>query len=559
MYKNIKREFNKYHNSTINILLHIFTTHLGIYGFINLISIWKTSYFLIVIYLIFILLNIPIYLSICTCSFIIYSLNCSSIDINTCISFICFSYIFQELSHIICSEPTFESSYLNKYNVDLNKMLKHNLLLLPLVQDNGIDLFFKLMKYTLYNYDRIIIGKVNNNVIMDKLGKLYDFNNLPKSTIHYWKKELKNKYLDYFNILQYSNEIINGIYEKFPKNEYSIIHIDNMNDIYICCIETKLNSDKVFYMQHIDGPWGFFPFVSIYRTILAINENNIVRTTFPSTKKSNIMSNGDFNSFDYHREIHVISNENNIVATNRRIVLKFHYCIVPKGLELYGHFLKNLSVLYNTWARNNFLQTINPNTIWSKINVICILVSTFVARLYQQHIGISNSMYLILCCIINKFYPDSFLIMTSFIHYLKYIITYWERDNLSYNDFVRDVIFFKFIAWIQILIKINSFDILYLLPFFVGVSISMIATFRLGKIRTYFGTELKLVQFKKISKFPYGYIPHPMITGQLIALLSLALHPNWFSKYTWLLPTHMLLYSLHCLQEIYDFHKIKSN
>ena len=49
------------------------------------------------------------------------------------------------------------------------------------------------MKYTLYNYDRIIIGKVNNNVIMDKLGKLYDFNNLPKSTIHYWKKELKNK------------------------------------------------------------------------------------------------------------------------------------------------------------------------------------------------------------------------------------------------------------------------------------------------------------------------------------------------------------------------------
>jgi hypothetical protein len=81
------------------------------------------------------------------------------------------------------------------------------------------------------------------------------------------------------------------------------------------------------------------------------------------------------------------------------------------------------------------------------------------------------------------------------------------------------------------------------------------STRALGKHYTYFGIELGLVEYKKINKFPYGIIPHPMITGQLFALSSIILLVPFLSNEFIILSIHIILYIIHMFQEIYDIRK----
>jgi uncharacterized protein (DUF433 family) len=85
-----------------------------------------------------------------------------------------------------------------------------------------------------------------------------------------------------------------------------------------------------------------------------------------------------------------------------------------------------------------------------------------------------------------------------------------------------------------------------------GFSITILATMRLGFVRTYFGSELGFVKAKWIEAFPYGYIPHPMIAGQLIAFGSILYW--WQASLTTetlaLLVAHMTCYTVHMIQEI---------
>jgi hypothetical protein len=86
----------------------------------------------------------------------------------------------------------------------------------------------------------------------------------------------------------------------------------------------------------------------------------------------------------------------------------------------------------------------------------------------------------------------------------------------------------------------------------LGFSITMLATARLGFVRTYFGSELGFVKPKWIEGFPYGYIPHPMIVGQLIAYSSILWWWNGQLDFdtTVLIATHMVLYTVHMVQEM---------
>lgn len=77
-----------------------------------------------------------------------------------------------------------------------------------------------------------------------------------------------------------------------------------------------------------------------------------------------------------------------------------------------------------------------------------------------------------------------------------------------------------------------------------GFSVTLMATARLGFVRTYFGSEF--------DWFPYGYIPHPMIVGQLVAFGSILYW--WYvalnTENIALLATLMGFYTLHMIQEI---------
>jgi hypothetical protein len=73
---------------------------------------------------------------------------------------------------------------------------------------------------------------------------------------------------------------------------------------------------------------------------------------------------------------------------------------------------------------------------------------------------------------------------------------------------------------------------------------------------TYFGIELGRVKadYGFVKSFPYNIIPHPMIVGQVVALLAMYSIPHMRNTFPWLIPTHIALYLVHMFQEIFDFH-----
>jgi hypothetical protein len=65
----------------------------------------------------------------------------------------------------------------------------------------------------------------------------------------------------------------------FSEKHYSVDVIEGMNEIYVTGpsrMDSSANSDQVFYTRHVDGPYGFIPFVSVYRCIVGMDNNQMV-------------------------------------------------------------------------------------------------------------------------------------------------------------------------------------------------------------------------------------------------------------------------------------------
>ena len=53
-----------------------------------------------------------------------------------------------------------------------------------------------------------------------------------------------------------------------------------MNEVYVTGpsrLDQKFNSDQIFYTKHVDGPYGLIPFVSVFRCIVGMDKNYMVR------------------------------------------------------------------------------------------------------------------------------------------------------------------------------------------------------------------------------------------------------------------------------------------
>ena len=120
---------------------------------------------------------------------------------------------------------------------------------------------------------------------------------------------------------------------------------------------------------------------------------------------------------------------------------------------------------------------------------------------------------------------DWFLLSTSFVHYIRYIQTYYLRGDIDYGSFKRDVFLFKCLSIGQIIGHYLfpyepfsfKFDPISLGMIAIGYGISMKATVALGVDRTYFGAELGKCEPKWINEFPYGY--PLLLSSPLIRLL----------------------------------------
>ncbi len=106
---------------------------------------------------------------------------------------------------------------------------------------------------------------------------------------------------------------------------------------------------------------------------------------------------------------------------------------------------------------------------------------------------------------------EVFFSLTSFVHYFRYISTFYVRRGIDFGSFKRDVLLFKTLALAQLFYHYFFpattsfvFDPISALMIVTGYTVSVLATNAIGIDRTYFAAELGLVPPKWINQFPYG-------------------------------------------------------
>lgn len=149
-----------------------------------------------------------------------------------------------------------------------------------------------------------------------------------------------------------------------------------------------------------------------------------------------------------------------------------------------------------------------------------------------------------------------FLYLTSFVHYIRYISTYQHPKDINFNNFKRDVIIFKSIAIINIILIVkNYFDGNFTsyssILIITGLLIVFSALYKLGVDHNYFGAELGKVKSKNVNGFPYNIIPYPMIMGQIVVLIGILMIKGIYKDYKYYFILHILFYVMHMTQEEY--------
>lgn len=99
---------------------------------------------------------------------------------------------------------------------------------------------------------------------------------------HWWHRELVGRTKEAFDNIANSKKIFASFRKLFGENHYCMDVLEGMNEIYVSGPpreDESFNSDHVFFSRHVDGPFGFIPFVSVYRCIVGLDRNMMVSTS----------------------------------------------------------------------------------------------------------------------------------------------------------------------------------------------------------------------------------------------------------------------------------------
>lgn len=291
-----------------------------------------------------------------------------------------------------------------------------------------------------------------------------------------------------------------------------------------------------------------------------------IATNFPLANITSYACEGDVLAFDYNREVHYITCDDSKrdSSDSHRVVLKLHYCVYPRILAPLGWLLHVLNVYYNTTFRALFLKTLNPATLYEHFLAWQVNLNTLIFDRVETLLGQRNILYVMLVLAVSYVTSsyELFFALTSFVHYFRYISTFYVRKGIDFGSFKRDVLLFKSLALGQLFYHYvfpqqGSFstDPVSIFMILTGYSISILATDAIGVDRTYFAAELGLVEPKWINRFPYGFIPHPMIVSQIWALLGLHKAAHFRLNWPYVVPIHIALYLIHMTQEVFDVYK----
>lgn len=226
-------------------------------------------------------------------------------------------------------------------------------------------------------------------------------------TFHNYESQLPNTIKHRMHTIKYGALFCSLFQSTIDKNDYEhptkylVDSIDEMNEVYIASMGAK-GSDQVFETNHIDGPFFFLPFCTVFRAVVGVSSNNYVYTRFPyikiSEEKEIRINKYDFAAFDYNRDIHSVymKHPEEYNEAEKRIVLKLHYIkywkYIPRPIV---SIYKYAHIWYNSMMRNMFLFSQFPrnsqlkwnNCIqWSTacaINYGTVMYCNFISRLYR--------------------------------------------------------------------------------------------------------------------------------------------------------------------------------
>jgi len=388
---------------------------------------------------------------------------------------------------------------------------------------------------------------------------------------HWWYHDLQGEEKAAFDACSSCSQIERMFRSLFSDRHYAVDTIQGMNEIYVtgpARFQDVSNSDNVFYTRHVDGPLGFIPFVSVYRCIVGMDKNEMITTHFPLADIADNACEGDVMAFDFNREVHYITRDELKAqeSDDFRVVLKLHYCVYPRVMAPLGWLMHFLNVKYNQLFRSLFLTTINPTTPYQHFLAWNVNGNTKLFDWIETFIGVRSLLYLLLVGSVAYVTGEYnvFFALTSVVHYMRYITTFYVRKGIDFGSFKRDVLLFKSIALAQLFyhywigpLRMGTFqwDPLSLFMIASGYTVSILATNALGVDRTYFAAELGILPPKWITQFPYGYIPHPMIVSQIWALLGIMKADHFRTEWPYVIPIHITFYVIHMLQEQFDIYK----
>ncbi|CAB9499305.1 Inherit from NOG: Phospholipid methyltransferase [Seminavis robusta] len=559
-YHDVAADFHKFHKHDLNVFLHLWTTGLGLWGAVQLAMILEQP-IAVYVYIAVTGVTCPLVISVLHTAMLYGMMHTplpavmDNLDpMYVCGLAIALGYGLQDVAHWMCDEKTFMNDYIATKPWML---LIHTLWLMPLVIESV------LMRYcflpNLVNRNKNVFCQAASRKAVEDLREWVNKNiaNV-KVTTHVWPHKQEGTSGP---VTQLENDaaIMAAFRKVFAAKHFDIKPVQEMNEIYVTAVGAKsdINSDAVFYTKHNDGPYWFLPSASLYRVLVGVTPNKMVRTRFNLQHESEdkVVDMYDVLGFDYNRELHWIDHVPGATNTERRTLIKLHFIVYPKGWHKYGQLCANLNTNYNTWARNNFLQTLRIDGWYDFALAWWIWLTTIFNATFVEKVGWTNLIYILGCYAMG---PTPFLVLTSFRHYCIYITTFAFRNPpVAHGEFMRDVLLFKTVAISHLSRRLLPMvdlpnDAPGLLLVLAGFATTMLATARLGMARTYFGSELGFVKPQWITGFPYGYIPHPMIVGQLFAYSTVLLW--WWDRITTenalLVAGHIGFYTTHMVQEM---------
>lgn len=242
-YKQVSSEFHPYHKHDLNVLVHLFTTGLGIWGTIQLALLYGLDY-AVVAYAFIIALTTPfwtafIHAAIVSAMATVPALQVDALplEINNvyiCLLAIAVGYGLQDLSHYIFQEKTYMGAYIYTRPFML---VVHTLWLLPLVIDSILIRWCFLPKIVSRN--RTFATQASSQKAVQDLREWINTNVAEvKETTHLWPHEQEGT-SGPVKALEDDAAIYAGFRAIFAAHHFDIKPVVGMNEIYVTAGTSK--------------------------------------------------------------------------------------------------------------------------------------------------------------------------------------------------------------------------------------------------------------------------------------------------------------------------------